>query len=193
MDEERGLCPTCGEEVASFARRCRHCGEALAGEGAGELGGQAIAAFLGGVVLCALLCVAASIAATVSVPGVRAARKAHNEAEAVRALRAIAEAQARLRGDGGAGFGDLGALGAARLLEPDLVTGVHAGYVFEVAPATTDPTRAWIAVATPIEPGRSGDRAFGTSHRGGVYERHGRPFPLDTLRCELPPDATPVP
>lgn len=196
--DDQVLCPFCGEEIPTIARKCRHCGEYLdpAHPGA-EVVPRMLLGLGCGVVLVALLCVVGSIVATAALPNLVRAEKARSEAAAVTALRAIAAAQERFRaedadGDGLADYGDLGELGQARLLEPSLVTGIHAGYLFEVAASRVDPTRRYLATATPMSPGQSGDRFFAINQAGAVYVRASRAFPLDLLRCELPGDAEPL-
>lgn len=196
--DDHVLCPYCGEEIPSIARKCRHCGEYLDPEHPGADVVPRLLLGLGcGVVLLGLLCVVGSILATAAMPNLVRAEKASNEARAVAALRAIAAAQERFRaedvdGDGAADYGDLGELGQARLLDSSLVTGIQEGYLFEVAASRTDPTRRYLATATPIAPGQSGDRFFAINHAGAVYVRASRAFPLDLLTCELPGDAEPL-
>lgn len=196
--DDRVLCPYCGEEIPSIARKCRHCGEYLDPDHPGAEVVPRLLLGLGcGVVLVALLCVVGSILATAAMPNLVRAEKARNEASAVAALRAIAAAQERFRqedadGDGAADYADLGELGRAHLLDASLVTGIHEGYLIEVAASRTEPTRRYLATATPIAAGQSGDRSFAINQAGAVYVRAGRAFPLDLLTCELPGDAEPL-
>ena len=196
--DDHVLCPYCGEEIPGIARKCRHCGEYLDPEHPGADVVPRMLLGLGcGVVLLALLCVVGSILATAAMPNLARAEKAKNEAGAVAALREIAAAQERFRaedadGDGAADYGDLGELGQAHLLDPALVTGIHEGYLFDVAASRADPARRFLATATPIAAGQSGDRYFAINQAGAVYVRGGRPFPLDLLTCELPGDAEPL-
>ncbi|MCO5171889.1 MAG: zinc ribbon domain-containing protein [Planctomycetes bacterium] len=198
--DDRVACPYCGEDIPSIARKCRHCGEfidpAAAPDAREALPHLALGVFLG-VVLLALLCVVGSIVATAAAPGLQRAETARNEAAAVAALRAVVAAQEAFRSsdpdrNGVADFGDLAQLGAAHLLDPGLVTGIHEGYQLEVAASRTEPRLRWIAVASPLTPGRTGDRFFAVNHAGAVHVRTSRPFPLDVIGCELPGDARPV-
>lgn len=192
------LCPACGEEIPLIARKCRHCGEYLDPVGPGEDAVPRALVGLGcGGVLALLLCLVGAVVAAATAPNLVRAEKARNEAAAVAALRAIAAAQERFRaedadGDGRADYGDLGQLVEAQLLEPALVTGMHAGYLFEVAASRVDPDRRWLATARPAAPGQSGDRYFAINQAGAVYARARRAFPLDLLGCELPGDAEPL-
>lgn len=196
--DDRVLCPYCGEEIPSIARKCRHCGEYLDPEHPGEEVFPRMLLALGcGVVLLALMCVVGSILVTAALPNLLRAEKARNETAAIAALRAIAAAEDTFRTsdaerDGAPDYGDLGELGTAHLLEPDLVTGIQGGYLFEVAASRTDPGRRFFATATPIAPGETGDRYFAVNHAGAIYVRQARPFPLDLLGCDMPGDATPL-
>jgi hypothetical protein len=196
--DDRVLCPYCGEEIPSIARKCRHCGEYLDPDNPGVEVFPRVALALGcGVALLALLCVVGSILVTAALPNLLRAEKARNEARAVASLRAIAAAQATFREtdpdkDGVQDFGDLGELGTAHLLEPTLVSGIQEGYQFEVAASRTEPAERWIATATPIAPGSSGDRYFAINHAGAIYARSARPFALDLVGCDMPGDAEPL-
>jgi hypothetical protein len=196
--DDRVLCPYCGEEIPSVARKCRHCGQYLDPEHPGyEVFPRLMLAFGCGVVLLSLLCVVGSIVATAALPNLVRAEKARNESAAVGALREILAAEERFKAedpdkDGKADYGDLGELGTAHLLDPSLVTGIRDGYLFEVAASRADPEKRFIATAAPIAPSNSGDRYFAVNHAGAVYVRSARPFPLDLLACELPPDARPA-
>lgn len=196
--DERVLCPYCGEEIPSVARKCRHCGEYLDPEHPGyEVVPRMMLAFGCGVVLLSFLCVVGSILVTASLPNLVRAEKARNETAAVAALREVLAAEERFKAedpdkDGVADYGDLGELGAAHLLDPSLVTGIRDGYLFEVAASRSDPERRFIATAAPIAPSSSGDRYFAVNHAGAVHARSSSPFPLDLVSCGLPPDARPV-
>jgi len=197
--DERVLCPECGEEIPAIARKCKHCDAYLEPELRGkerlEAASGGLAAFGLGVVLLCVVCVLGGTVATVAVPTYLDQARRRNEEGAVAALEAIRSAQERLaaapRPDG-EGFGDLGALGRADLIDDELQTGIRGGYKFEVAVSPATPTEAWIAVATPIAPGKTGDKYFVTNHTGEIYYRVSQPIPLDSRTCAPPPDAMPL-
>ncbi len=196
---ERVACPTCGDEVARYARRCRHCGERIdpTGEAEPVLAPRLLLAFGCGLVLLASVCVVGSIVATALWPNLLRAERLSNEREARAALRAIAAAQARFKEedldrDGKPDFADLLELGQQQLLSPLLASGIADGYQFEVAASRSAPGERWFATASPLASGRTGELSYATNHSGALWERRERPFPLDLDRCEVPADATPV-
>ena len=197
--DDRVPCPACGERIAPFAAQCRHCEEYLVpATRARELAELRASLLLGaasGCGLLLLLLVVAGVAAGAAFPAWQRLNRRDNEQAAVRSLRALAAAQARLREappEGGPPtYGDLSALGRAQLIDPDLAGGFHEGYRFEVDASDVAPAERWIAIASPRDPGRSGERWFAINHTGAVYALR-RPFPLDAQTCEVPADAVPV-
>ncbi len=196
---ERVACPTCGDEVARYARRCRHCGERIdpSGDPDPVLAPRLLLAFGCGLVLLASVCVVGSIVATALWPNLLRAERLSNEREARAALRAIAAAQARFKEedldrDGKPDYADLLELGQQQLLTPLLASGIADGYQFEVAASRSAPAERWFATASPLAAGRTGEVSYATNHSGGLWERRERPIPLDLDRCEVPADATPV-
>jgi len=197
--EDARLCPHCGEDLSPLARKCKHCGEHLPGHerDSVEAGPGMLLSLTLGCVLVALLCVVCGVAAAIAAPSLIRVKKESNESAAIDALRAIAASQVQFRardmeGDGVADYAALGELGAARLVDPDLASGLRQGYVFEVSPSDAEPEKRWMAVAAPMAPGRTGDRYFATNHTGAVYYRESRPFTIDLYRAEMPPDALPL-
>lgn len=193
-------CPSCGERIPAFAAQCRHCQEfllpAARARELAELRASLLLGLLGGCGLLLLLFVVAGVTAAAAHPALAQMRRRWNEREAVASLRAVAAAQTRLREGGGEGettheYGDMTALARAQLLERELATGIKDGYKFTVAACDLAPAERWLAIAEPKEPGQSGGRHFAVNHTGAIYSL-GRPFPLDTQRCELPPDAVPL-
>lgn len=196
---ERVACPTCGDEVARYARRCRHCGERIdpTGEPEQVLAPRLLLAFGCGLVLLASVCVVGSIVATALWPNLLRAERLSNQREARAALRAIAAAQARFKAedldrDGKPDYADLLELGQQQLLSPLLASGIADGYQFEVAASRSAPDERWIATASPLASGRTGELSYATNQSGALWERRERAFPLDLDRCEVPADATPV-
>jgi hypothetical protein len=197
--EDHLSCPFCGEQIAAIARKCKHCAEFLDPSLRPETpGGMGRLVFAGlGAMLLASLCLSAAVVAGVALPNAYRLRKQANEDHAVSGLRAIADAQEKLREHGGPDgpsptYGDLETLGRAQLLPPLLASGIQEGYVFEVSASVDEPDQLWMATASPLAPGKGGDRYFAINHTGAVYYRLGQPFPLDTQSCELPGDAMPL-
>ena len=111
--------------------------------------------------------------------------RSENEEGAFRVLRAIQMAQSRfLEVNKGTTYAkDLGALVQAGFLHKKLTNGVFRGYRFRVSRDSEAPEYKWIAVASPVTPGVTGNRHFTTNHEGPVYHSL-RPFRL-TPNCEI--------
>lgn len=124
------------------------------------------------------------------------ARRHGNEAAAIGALKVLNTAQTLFREgdkdqDGVLDYGTLEDLAGVGLIDEALASGVKQGYRFAVRVSPQAPEFLWMATATPVEPGRTGDRYFVTNHAGVIYYSTRAPFELaDT--CEIPPTATPV-
>ncbi len=189
-------CGVCGDLLPEGAERCDTCGGAVGSRDAVPPLTGALLSLVAGAVLTTALCVVAAIVAAVTVPtGVRLQLGA-NEAAAIEALRALARAQQRFREedldrDGEQDYGELAELAAAGLIGADLASGVQQGYLFEAAPAELAPARAWMAVASPLLEGRTGQRHFAINHHGAVVYTW-RPITLDVAQAELPGDTVPV-
>lgn len=112
-----------------------------------------------------------------------------NGRRAVHALGRIVEAQSVLRldrdGDGVLEFGTLDDLRAAGLITDD---DLPPGYVVEVRPSVDRPSYRWIAVATPVTPGETGDRTYVVNQAGVVHAVDG-PVAVDD-GCAIPTGAT---
>ena len=119
-----------------------------------------------GFTLIELMIVIAIIAiiAAIALPNLLEARKGANEAAAIGGLRSLFEAEEMFRDqdkdhDGvlqfAPNFQTLVQFGA--LIDTVLATGTKMGYVYTIV--TADPWR-FEAIASPLSPGRSGDRYF---------------------------------
>lgn len=197
-NDDRGPCPHCREQIARIARKCRHCGEYRDSSSpvVDPAAGMAMSFSLGAV-LVALTCVVSGIGVALVGPSTARVRRQANETTAIESLRAIAAAQIAFKdqdldGDGVQNFATLGQLGMSGQLEPDLASGLHNLYVFEVGVAELASTERWMATATPISPEQSGARNFVVNHTGSIRYRAGRAFLLDLKTCEFPPGAIPV-
>lgn len=138
-----------------------------------------------------------AIIAVLSIPGVLSSRRSANETSAVAALRLIATSQTAFReadkdNDGQADYGTLAELSSVGLLDEVLGAGTKSGYRFDVAPSTTTPTALWFAVANPIVPGSTGERAFVVNHAGVVFYTGRGTLALNTTDCLIPTGCLPV-
>jgi hypothetical protein len=117
-------------------------------------------------------------------------RKLGNEAAAIGALKALGSSQALFReGDKDANneldyAPNLAALAKARLIDSVLGSGKKQGYRFELCRSSKNPEFLWMAVASPLEPGKSGKRHFATNHEGVIYYSS-TPFELDRVECKI--------
>jgi type IV pilus assembly protein PilA len=130
------------------------------------------------------------ILASVAVPGMMRARQSGNEASAIGSVRSVVAGQTAFAAScGGGGFADsLNVLatappGGVPFISPDLVTGVKSGYnVVETGSglvvmlaantcnALADSRSTYLVTATPMAVGQTGNRAFGSDHRGAIYQ-----------------------
>jgi type IV pilus assembly protein PilA len=190
-------CPFCAEEIKDNLAKCPACGEALV-EGKGvpkKKSGVPILAIV--AILGVGMCCIVSIIAAIAIPNLIEARKHGNEASAIGALKTINTSQTLFRegdkeGDMTLDYaGSLAELSAATLIDGVLGTGVKQGYVFQVAASPTTPEFLWMAVASPMTPGTTGDRYFVTNHSGVIFYSNTAPFPI-TPDCAIPSNAVPV-
>jgi len=128
----------------------------------------------------------------------REARRHGNEAAAIGALRTISTAQSLFREadkDANQVFdyaGSLAALGEVDLIDEVLASGEKQGYRFELCAGSEAPEFLWMAVASPIEPGETGERHLVINQMGVIFYSTEAPFALDRETCEIPEGATPV-
>lgn len=113
------------------------------------------------------------------------------EGRAIGALKELQTAQSLFReadaeGDGVYDYAqDLHELGAAGLIDPDLARGARDGYRFTVDASPTKPEFLWLATASPLEPGVTGDHYFATNHTGVIHYTLEGPHPDRTEDCAV--------
>jgi hypothetical protein len=185
----------CAEPIKADASKCPSCGEALVdGKAAPKKSGLPLVAILA---VCAVgLCGFVAVIAAIAIPNLIEARKHGNEAAAIGALKTINTAQALFResdreADGLLDYGSLTELSDATFVDPVLGGGQKQGYMFQSVASPTTPEFLWMATATPMTPGKTGDRYFVTNHAGVIYYSNDAPFSI-TPDCEIPPNAVPV-
>jgi hypothetical protein len=128
----------------------------------------------GWCVPCAAATVVLAIILAIAIPNLIEARKHGGEASPIGALKTITTSQTLFREgdkerDGTLDYGNLQELSNTTLIDAVLGSGVKQGYRFEVRPSPTTPEFLWFAVATPVTPGKTGDRYFCTNHAGVIY------------------------
>lgn len=102
-------------------------------------------------------------------------RIAGNEASAIGALKTILTAQSLFREGDKDGNGELDyapnleALAKEQLIRAELGTGTYRGYTFKVTVSPKHPEFQWMATATPVKSGATGQRSFAVSHTGVIY------------------------
>ena len=79
----------------------------------------------------------------------------------------------------------------ATLVDMVLGGGFKQGYMFDCQPSSTTPDYLWMAYATPLQPGQTGDRYFVTNHAGVIFYSRTHSFTLNNA-CTIPADAIPV-
>ena len=123
-------------------------------------------------------------------------RKGGNEVGVINQLKAVAYAQAIYRDGDMDGNGTLEFAPALSCLintgpgrDQDLIVevlgfGLRSGYVFAITSASAD---GFTAIASPVEPGETGDRYFGINSRGQVFFSHTGPvsFHSDGSSCDM--------
>lgn len=182
-------CPFCGEPIDHLAGTCPRCGEPICESG---ISPRTVIAFCVGALVVGLLCMVGGLAVVLG-PRLVAGSKRENEEAAISGLRAIEVAQALFREgdrdrDGRPDFGDLQELKDAMCVGAVLGSGTKDGYVFQVAVSPTSPESLWMATATPVAPGRTGDRYFMIDHQGVIDYSTIAPFAI-TPDCAAPAGA----
>lgn len=133
--------------------------------------GQGMA--IAGIVTGALsLVLAFFIVMAIAIPNVLAARRAANEASAIRQLRTIGSAELTYNSTTGNGkYGTLQQLEGERLISSELADGIHNGYRFSirVKDNTRDTPATFEVIATPTNYGNSGVRSFYLDQTGVIH------------------------
>ena len=117
------------------------------------------------------------IIAAIAIPNLLASRRAANEGSAISSLRTIHSSEATFASTVGNGdFGDLAALGAQNLVDPQLGSAAAAksGYTFAATPVarTAAVPASFHATGVPQVTGAvagTGTRRFGLNQRGVLY------------------------
>ncbi len=119
------------------------------------------------------------------------ARRNGNETACIGALKTISTAQALFREGDKDNNGvldyaaDLAALTKSRLLDAMLGSGKKNGYTYKVCRGSAAPEFLWMAVASPIELGKTGSRHFAINHEGVIFYNGEKPIELDTKNCVI--------
>jgi len=114
-----------------------------------------------------------AIVAAIAIPNLLASRRAANEASAIASLRTIHSAQVTFFATTGANqdYGTLVLLGGAGLIDPALAAaGNKSGYTFALSRPAATPFSVYCATAVPQTAGSTGDRSFGVSDTGVIYQ-----------------------
>jgi hypothetical protein len=127
----------------------------------------------------------------------RRRRLTSDEFGAVGALKTIATSEAIFREadkdkNNWLDYGSLAQLDKTRLIDAVLGSGTKRGYVFQVAPSASTSEFLWFAIATPVEPGASGDRYFCTNQAGVIFYTTEGSFAINTTDCAIPASAAPL-
>jgi hypothetical protein len=117
-----------------------------------------------------------------------------NELAAIAALRWIATSESICRegdkdGSGSLDYMTLAQLSQEQLVDSALGSGTKQGYLFEAAPSASTPEFLWFAVASPQEPGRTGERYFCTNHAAVIFYTTTSSFELNTTDCRIASNA----
>ena len=114
-----------------------------------------------------------AIVAAIAIPNLLASRRAANEASAISSLRTIHSAEVTYFATTGANpdYGDLAALGTAELIDSALAAaGNKSGYTFALTLPAGTPFSTYCATGVPQTVGGTGDRRFGVSAEGVIYQ-----------------------
>jgi hypothetical protein len=127
----------------------------------------------------------------------RRSRGMHDERFAIGALKTIATSEAIFReGDKDKNdyldYGSLAQLEKTMLIDSILGSGTKQGYLFQAAPSASTSEFLWFAIASPVEPGVTGDRYFCTNQACVIFYTTEGSFTVNTTDCAIPANAVPV-
>lgn len=148
-----------------------------AGQQAGSSKGLIIALVAAGLFA---LVVFVGVVAAIAIPNLMAARRAANEASAIRTLRGIANAEATFESLAYR-YGSLQELADKGLIEPGVVGGVVNGYRIQLIAVE----HSFEVTATPVSYGRTGKRSFCLSNDGVIRAADRRGLPADIRDAPL--------
>jgi hypothetical protein len=127
----------------------------------------------------------------------RRSRAMHDEWAAVGSLKTIGTSETIFReGDKDNNncldYGSLAQLQKTMLIDAILGSGTKEGYLFQAAASASTSEFIWFAIATPVEPGVTGDRYFCVNQTGVLFYTTEGSFVLNTTDCVQPASAVPL-